>query len=347
MKTTSKNTKSSSHSAQPSNTSKLSRIGLSLTMAACLCGLVVSGLSTYSTAQEEVNPSQATIDHPGWVQIPGALIRPDCVHGIPSGATVEASSDGRITGDVTLNGAFIAHYDACPEKAIVTRPRKRTQSLPNPPGTGNGWVEDSQWDIPLGPGDNIDYMGNTWTVPSYPSSGGALIYLFNGIEPASGDWILQPVLQFGVSPAGGGNYWAIASWLVGANGYYFYSPLEPVNPGDVIFGSTGLNGVSGNTLKWKVGVKDETTGAYSWISAYISGEQWTWAYAGALEAYNVSSCSQFPASGKVTFKNSVVDHGFPYFNKVSGNGWVGAIYSYGGPRCHFAVIASQTSTLDF
>lgn len=348
MNATNKNTQSSNHSTPPSHTSKLSRIGLTLTMTATFgCLLAVSGLSTYSIAQAQTDASQATLDHAGWVQIPGELIRPDCVHEIPSGAMAEVANNGQITGDVTLNGALIAHYDACPEKAIVTRPRKRTQSLANPPGTGNGWVEDSQWDVPLSASDNIDYMGGTWTVPSYPSMDGALIYLFNGIEPQGGEWILQPVLQFGVSPAGGGNYWAIASWLVGSSGYAFHSPLETVNPGDLIFGATGLNSVSGSTLYWKVGAKDETTGAYSWITAHVSGQHWTWAYAGVLEAYNVSSCSQFPSNGRVTFNNSVVEHGFPYLDKVPGNGWVGAIYSYGGPRCRFMVVASQDSTLDF
>jgi hypothetical protein len=343
METTGKSAPSCHSANQPSKTLKLGRIGLTLT-STLLFVLAIAGASTYSAAQAQTSLGVA-LGHPDWVQIPGELIRPDCVHEIPKGATVEIGTEGHVTGDVTMNGGLIAHYDACSEKPIITRPRKRT--LANPPGTGNGWVEDSQWDIPLSSGDNIEDMGNTWTVPSYPSVSGALIYLFNGIEPASGDWLLQPVLQYGVSPAGGGDYWAIASWLVSANGYVFYSPLEYVNPGDSIFGATGLTGVSGNTLHWKVQAQDEDTGAYSWITAHVSGEHWTWAFAGVLEAYNVNSCYQFPANGRVTFRSSVVEHGFPYLDKVPGNGWVGSIYSYGGPRCRFAVIASQNSTLDF
>ncbi|MGB9235047.1 MAG: hypothetical protein WCC04_11575 [Terriglobales bacterium] len=331
---------------QPSMTSKLGRIRLAFTTTAILlCGLAVSGLSTGSIAQAQTI-DEASVAHPGWVQIPGELIRPDCVHQIPSGATVEVTNDGQATGDVTLNGALVAHYDACPEAPVVTRPRGRTANLASAPGTGNGWVEASEWDVPLSSSDNIDYMGGTWTVPSYPSSDGALIYLFNGIEPASGEWILQPVLQYGVSPDGGGNYWGIASWLVG-NNYAFVSPLEPVYPGDSIFGSTGLNNVSGSTLYWKVAAKDETTGAYTWITAHVSNQHWTWAFAGVLEAYNVTSCSQFPSNGRATFNHSLVDHGFPYLDKVPGNGWAGAIYSYGGPRCHFMVVAGSESTLDF
>ena len=335
-------------SAQTTHSAKASCFGFMM-MAAMLCGMFISGLSNRAAAQQErLSASATSMDKSHWVQIPGELVRPDCVHQLPKGATIEIGTDGQTTGNVTLNGALIAHYDACPEKPIITRASAHTDSnSTHAPGTGNGWVESSSWNIPLSSSDNIDYLGNTWKVPSYPSMNGALIFLFNGIEPASEAWILQPVLQYGVSPAGGGNYWAIASWLVSANGNAYVSPLETVYPGDTIFGATGLNSVSGSTLYWKTEAKDETTGAYSWLTAHVSNQHWTLAFAGVLEAYNVSSCSQFPASGKVTFKNSVVDHGFPYLDKGAGNGWVGDIFNYGGPYCRFMVVASASSTLDF
>jgi len=345
MKTTRTNAKRSSHSTQPSHTARLSRIGLQLTIAATvLCGLAVSGLFTGSVAQAQTIASQATMNHPGWVQIPGELIRPDCVHEIPSGANVEIEN-GRITGDVTLKGAFLAHYDACPEDAVITRPQGRTQNLSNPPGTGNGWVEADQWNVSLNSKDNIDFMGGNWTVPSYPSSNGALIYLFDGIEPSTENWILQPVLQYGSNGAFGGNYWVLSTWMVGPNNYVFYSTPEYVYPGNSILGYTEITGTSGSTLYWTVMAQDTTSGAYSYITAHTSGLHWTWAFAGVLEAYNVTSCSQFPASGREVFSNSTVAHGFPYYNTLSPQ-WYGAIYSYGGPSCHFAVVAAS-GTLDF
>jgi len=93
--------------------------------------------------------------------------------------------------------------------------------------------------------------------------------------------MLQPVLQYGVSPAGGGNYWAIASWLVSSN-QAFYSPLEAVYPGNSISGFTEMTAISGGTQYWEVEAKDTTTGAYSYLSADVSGQHWTWAYAGVL-----------------------------------------------------------------
>lgn len=225
MKTNKHNAEISNHSNQLSLTSKLSRFGLTLT-ATALCGLALSGLSVAQAA------SDSNSDHTGWVQVPGELIRPDCVHEIQNGAVVEISNDEQITGNVTLNGKLIAHYDACSEKPVITGSRNRSQSVASADsGVGNGWVEASVWDIPLSSNDNIDYLGNTWTVPSYPEEGGATIYFSNGIETQDDLWSLRPVIQYGVSGAGGGSYWGMASWLIGSNGYVFHSPLVAVNPG--------------------------------------------------------------------------------------------------------------------
>lgn len=348
MKPAHQNMPSSNHSTQYSDASKSSRARITLAIAATFFfGLAVSGFSNYSVAQAQppTPTSASAAKDAGWVQIPGELIRPDCVHAVPSGAKVEVGTDGQITGDVSLNGAVIAHYDACSEDAIVTRPRARTEGLAKTPGTGNGWVEADQWNVPLSQNDDIDYLAGTWTVPSYPSENGALIYLFNGIEPSSGSWILQPVLQYGVGAAGGGNYWVIASWLVSAN-EAFYSPLEIVYPGNSISGYTQMTGISGKTKYFEVLAQDNTTGAYSYLDAHVSGQHWTWAYAGVLEAYNVTSCSQFPANGREVFNSTVVDHGFPVYKPATPHDFYGAIYGYGGPNCHFAVVAAS-GTLDF
>jgi len=153
------------------------------------------------------------------------------------------------------------------------------------------------------------------------------------------------VLQYGVSPAGGGDYWTVASWLVGSN-QAFHSPLATVYPGNSIKGYTEMTGTSGSTKYWEIEAKDATTGAYSYLSALVSGQHWTSAYAGVLEAYNVSSCAQFPANGREVFKGSVVDEGFPAYRPPSPQGWKGAIYSYAGPSCRFAVVAAS-GTMEF
>ncbi|PWU06993.1 MAG: hypothetical protein C5B51_11030 [Terriglobia bacterium] len=273
--------------------------------------------------------------HPGWVQIPGALIRPDCVHEIPNGAQVTIDGD-KVTGDIKLGGVRVAHYEPCAEAPVITRPRNgQNPKLVGVPGTGNGWVEAVQAPIPLSSGDNIDWIGGTWTVPSNPSAWGALNYIFNGIEPTTQNWILQPVLQWGSNGMFGGNYWVLASWMVSSGGYAFHSPPVTVYPGHSISGYTWITGVSGGTTNWEVYAYDGTSGAYSWITAWSSGMQWNWAYAGVLESYGITSCSQFPASGYNVFSNTAVYHGYPSYTYYPA-GWYGAIYGYGGPSCGFS-----------
>lgn len=303
------------------------------------------GLSAYPASFAQTNLTKTPSDNTGWVQIPGELIRPECVHEIPNGARVE-TKEGQITGDVTLNGALLAHFDACSEEAVKTRTQSQAKSVGRTPGTGNGWVEASQW---YDSNQNVDLIYGYWTVPSNPSQNGGLIYLFNGIEPSIQSYILQPVLQYGVGNAGGGNYWAIASWLVGSS-YVFHSPLETVSPGNSLFGYTEVTGTSGSTLDWRVEAYDETTGAYSWITTSSSGLTWSWAYAGVLEAYGITSCAQFPSNLKDSFTQTAVYEGTTSFNTTN-PGWYGASYGYngdGGPSCNFGVsVSGSTSTLKF
>ena len=340
------------YSTQPSPVSKLSRIGFRLTLAAAfLGGLAVSGLSTYAIAQAQ-SMTQAAIEHPNWAQLPGELIRPDCVHEIPKGARVEIAKDGNLTGDVTLNGVLIAHYDACPEEAIITRQGARAQGVGQAQQqaqqevTGNGWVEDDQWNAPVGGSDNIDYVGSNWTVPEYPSEvGGQVIYLSNGIEPSSHKWFLEAALEWGYNGAFGGNYYTIETLLIGPSTVYYTTP-EFVNAGDSLTGYSYMTAESGNTTYWDSVIVDNSTGNYSWGSYWVSGQHWTWAYAGILQAFNLNSCAEFPGSPRTSFSDAAVAHGFPNYDYYSSPNWKGAIPGYGGPSCHFAVVAAS-ATLDY
>jgi hypothetical protein len=294
-------------------------------------------------AQAGKTYSQLTAEHPGWTQVPGALVSPDCVHQIPNGAKVGASA-GRAGEDVTLNGQLIAHYDPCLEASISTR------QLVQDPGTGNGWVEASQWNTALKSGDNIDDLYGYWTVPPIPKTYGALVYLFNGVEPSGGAWIMQPVLQFGSNGLFGGDYWVFASWLVHSNQDYFVSStVLSVNPGDSLSGAVWETSVSGGTLGYDIAATDYTTNQSSLLSLTATGFQWIWAYAGVLEAYNVTSCSEFPkgSSGSLGFTKTHVYHGYPNLDYLKPD-FHSAEYNYGGPSCKFKVtVSGSLSTLYF
>jgi len=172
------------------------------------------------SAQTGKSYSQLKAEHPNWVQIPGKLMSPDCVHQVPNGARVEFGDNGEPNGDVTMNGQVIAHYDPCPEAGIDTRHLGHSKQEP---GAGSGWVETSQWELSLGSSDNIDYMFGYWYVPSAPKDNGALIYLWNGIEPTGGNWVLQPVLQYGPGSKNGG-----AKGIDSHNGIYRFAAGDRV-----------------------------------------------------------------------------------------------------------------------
>jgi len=300
--------------------------------------LVASGMLN---AQPKLTYSEAVASHPDWVQIPGELIRPDCIHQIPAGATVSISDDANAGDDIILKGQVIAHYEACSEEAIVTR---QSPSQPGGlvPSVGNGWVEDTNWAPKLKKGDDIDWLQNQFVVPSAPKKNGAIVFLFNGIEPKSGKWIMQPVLQYGPSAAGGGNYWAMASWLVGTTKAYF-SALTPVHAGDMMVGTMEQTDNSGGTLAYIVDAYDATSTAETALEFRSKGIKWGWAFQAVLEAYNVTTCNNFPASGQVKFYNTEMAHGFPSFDLYSPLNFHGEFDNYGGsggPSCGFSTSVS-------
>src|SRR5579863_1145254 len=331
---------------QGSDLSTAKRITLtSLAATISFWGLVAAAPFTASIAQAQTDASQLVLQHPGWIQVPGALVRPDCVHEIPSGASIKMEN-GKVTGDVSLNGSIIAHYDPCSEDATVRLPKTPSDDSAITNATGNGLVEASYWvDSSLGSSDNIDFVGNDLTVPSKPSKNGAVIYLYNGLENSTETYAFEPTLQYGNNGISGGNYWVIETYFI-TPGTTYYSPAETVNAGDSLSLFTEIYADSSGTLDWLVEAEDLKTGAFTYQDDTSSGLQWNLPIAGGLAAFNVTTCSDFPAAGKAVFSKTVVDHDFPSYKALTPK-WVGSVYSYGGPSCGFKVVPGNKSTLDF
>jgi hypothetical protein len=107
-----------------------------------------------------------------------------------------------------------------------------TAALAAPPTTG--FVVDASWANQTG--TPITYFATSWEVPPPPATwNGQTIFLFNGIQDATNTHILQPVLQWGTSGAGGGEYWSIACWYA-ENGPSAHTGLIRVDPGTVLTG---------------------------------------------------------------------------------------------------------------
>lgn len=163
----------------------------------------------------------------------------------------------------------------------------------------DGWNTDAYC------GSSIDkpftFFSAKWIVPSPPKTSDQLLYLFNALvgmdysdDGNHFDHIIQPVLQWGLSPSGGGKYWAICNWYVNDQDY-FYDSLIVVNPGTILQG----------ILKQTSSFNDRFTyylsfyGYPTWLQidnlpslqlAYI-----------ALESYKAERSDEYPTNEKIKF----------------------------------------------
>jgi hypothetical protein len=141
-------------------------------------------------------------------------------------------------------------------------------------------------------------FSTTWRVPPPPaSSSGQTIFLFNGLQNTGpGYGILQPVLQWGPSAAGGGRYWSVASWYVTSRGQAFHTPLVRVQPGDELVGVMELLGERDGKLSYSC----ELRGLPRTRLRLDNVAELTWSTE-SLEAYGVRRCSDYPAAPSVPF----------------------------------------------
>ncbi|KAJ7478351.1 hypothetical protein FB451DRAFT_1396133 [Mycena latifolia] len=155
-----------------------------------------------------------------------------------------------------------------------------------------GWVTYASW---MNTADSpIATFTTTWTVPDVPATqNDQTIFLFNSIEPASFDGIMQPVLQYGPSAAGGGAFWAAATWYLVGDQTYF-TPLVPVEVGQTLNGLIELVGTNGSTFNYRA----EFTNIPKTALQIDGGEELAWATE-TLEAYAVTGPSDYPAGSTV------------------------------------------------
>ena len=199
------------------------------------------------------------------------------VHPVPKG------------GSINILGNEIQLLDAA--NNIVHVAQVNNTKLPQ---WQSGWIAYASW---YNTGSSpISYFDTTWTVPPAPVTyNGQLVYLFNSIEPASGTAILQPVLQYGVSPAGGGAYWSVANWYVYGNNAY-HTSLVNVAVGQALDGIIALTSTSAsgyNYVSLFNGIGD--------VLPLNNSAQLVWATE-TLEAYGITTGTDYP-SGSTLFYN--------------------------------------------
>jgi len=145
----------------------------------------------------------------------------------------------------------------------------------------------------------IKYFKADWIVPSPPRSNEKqIIYLYNGLVTIDSgvSHIVQPVLQWGNTPAGGGEYWAISNWYV-SDTYFFHDSLIRVEPGTKLEGIIKLNLTSNSKYSYSSFFKNfPSCLQIDNLPRLVEPEI-------ALETYFINNCDQYPSDEKVSFNS--------------------------------------------
>jgi hypothetical protein len=161
---------------------------------------------------------------------------------------------------------------------------------PQLPAIGSGWITFAAYTE--NSANIINFMTTSWVVPVAPRrQGDQLIYLFNGLQDSPVTHILQPVLQWGVSPDGGGKRWAVASWFVDSSGNAFKTPLVDVNEGDILTGVMRMIGQSNGKFNYTC----EFSGLAGTLLTVNAANQLVMPVE-TLECYNMSECRDYPGT---------------------------------------------------
>ncbi|KAF7362720.1 hypothetical protein MVEN_00621300 [Mycena venus] len=215
------------------------------------------------------------------VLTPGGYRAATSLHEIPAGGSL--AHVGSEIHVLAANGTVV--------KKVAKGTPTKVQAAVSPLQTG--WITFASW---LNQGSSpISSFTTTWTVPPVPATNhGQTIFLFNSIEPSAGDAILQPVLQYGGSAAGGGAFWAVATWYLDSSNTFFTTPVQ-TSAGATLNGIVQLTATSGSTYTYNSAFTNIGGTALTIVGV---PEQLTWATE-TLEAYGVTAISDYPAGSTV------------------------------------------------
>jgi len=228
-----------------------------------------------------------------WVLTPSGWQHTSCVHGpVPDGHTVvDTGALTYLRHDAT--GKLVRLFAPCAKR---TPPKSADAVNPLPEGwSAYAWSRFS--------GKTFTSYNGTWSVPAIPKDQGAqTLFLFTGFQNNFGGSsqvtnIIQPVLQWGSSAAGGGEYWSMASWYVDSAGNSHWSVLKQSTSGHTIQGNMVLRGIT-----WSIEILDVESSVSSTLSIATNTSE-PYAFV-TLEVYSVSNCLEYP-TGTDMFDNLV------------------------------------------
>lgn len=320
------------------------RLSLGLVLALVASGCVERPTQPIGGSAEATGQRAAWAQSPSdYVTTPAGLYHRSCVHEVPNGSR---SGPGGLVrrADGTTYQIPKCQYPAYPDWPAL----RGVQRGASGPYT-NGWKLFAYNSL-LGQQDSYTFIEAIWKVPPAPvatyndvcSPYCPVYYAFTGLQGST--YILQPVIAYGFSPYGGGNYWTLATWECGStDASCTYSTPITVSPGDSIAGYVqGANCYQGSCNGWLVAATDLNTGQgtdRAWSNDL--GRYW-YAAPGVVETYGLSSCDEYPNSGVFFHLTQVED----WYGVVSPT-WRDTVQAGADPNCSFAVTSTADSVYLF
>jgi hypothetical protein len=224
---------------------------------------------------------------PDYVPVPGGkLLHRSCVHELDESFGEILEIDDSVT--VVYGNGSIFVVPRCSYETIDTRIGRNAINKRDSETSENGWVAWAVADASAG----FTAFSAKWMVPERPEDNNspATVFYWNGLEPNTRDAVIQPVLQWGKSAAGGSKEFAIASWWVNDAGKAIYTKPIQVSSGDMLVGNMTLltNG------SWVINAIDPTKKVEGRL-VFTSKTKVTYGQAYyCLESYNLNSCEDYP-----------------------------------------------------
>jgi len=231
------------------------------------------------------------------VLTPAGRVHRSCVYHVEDGAVLEPHKSREILPD-----GKVVTFPPC------AHPRGKPSSIL--PDT-NGWVERDSASATGRVVTDFVRMDGQWQVPSAPTNASSqTVFFFIDLLPTTQDAIIQPVLQWGPSSAGGSQSWAIASWFIDSSNNVFFSTLTSVSPNTTVSGSIVATSCSGdyNNCTWSVATSGFLNFSFFTIPVNTTLTvnatiPFTVTDMGVLEAYGIATCDQYPSTGAISFFN--------------------------------------------
>jgi hypothetical protein len=153
----------------------------------------------------------------------------------------------------------------------------------------------------------VTSMDQEYAVPTNPATDGALIFIWGGLEDATGNTILQDVLTWGANGdiVTNPNIWYVTPWY-GADNDYVTGPSIHVAVADTIVADlTASDCSSSGVCTWTLASTDKTNGRSTSYTVTTS-VPWDLVIGSDLEIPGNNPCGELPTNGHAAFRDLVL-----------------------------------------